>query len=49
MNEVTHEHRDPGSANAMEMLDSENFSVGVGMTPQGRYHLMAKLAQNAGE
>ena len=48
VNEVTHENRDPGSANAMEMLDSESFSSGVGMTPQGRYHLMTKLAQNAG-
>jgi len=30
------------------MLDSESFASGVGMTPQGRYHLMTKLAQNAG-
>lgn len=35
---------------AMELLDSENFAAGVGMTQQGRASLMAKLAEghNAG-
>ena len=35
---------------AMEMLDSDNFTTGVGMTQQGRANLMAKLAvgHNAG-
>lgn len=35
----------------MELLDSDNFTAGVGMTQQGRANLMAKLAQghNAGE
>lgn len=35
---------------AMELLDSDNFTAGVGMTQQGRANLMAKLAQghNAG-
>ena len=32
------------NSNAMEMLDSENYAVGVGMTQQGRAQLMAKLA-----
>lgn len=34
----------------MELLDSENFAAGVGMTQQGRANLMAKLAEghNAG-
>lgn len=35
---------------AMELLDSDNFAAGVGMTQQGRAALMAKLAEghNAG-
>lgn len=35
---------------AMELLDSDNFALGVGMTQQGRANLMAKLAEghNAG-
>lgn len=35
---------------AMELLDSDNFAAGVGMTQQGRANLMAKLAEghNAG-
>ena len=34
----------------MELLDSENYNGGVGMTQQGRASLMAKLAagHNAG-
>lgn len=30
---------------AMEMLDGEDTDVGVGMTPQSRAALMAKLAE----
>ena len=29
----------------MELLDSDNFAAGVGMTQQGRASLMAKLAE----
>ena len=45
VNHVT--ERDTG---AMEMLDAEDADVGVGMTPQSRASLMAKLAEghNAG-
>ncbi len=39
-----------GAGGAMEMLDGEDTDVGVGMTPQSRASLMAKLAEghNAG-
>ncbi len=39
-----------GGGGAMEMLDGEDTDVGVGMTPQSRASLMAKLAEghNAG-
>ena len=39
-----------GGGGAMEMLDGEDTDVGVGMTPQSRAALMAKLAEghNAG-
>ncbi len=51
VNHVT-DRGDPLSGGAaMEFLDSDNFSTGVGMTPQARANLMAKLAEghNASE
>lgn len=48
VNQVT-DRGDP-IGGAMELLDSDNFTAGVGMTQQGRANLMAKLAEghNAG-
>ena len=43
INHVT-ERGDP-IGGAMELLDSDNFAAGVGMTQQGRANLMAKLAE----
>lgn len=45
MNHVTERE-----AGAMEMLDSDDFDGGIGMTKQSRAQLMAKLAEghNAG-
>ena len=39
------ERGDPIGGGAMELLDSDNFAAGVGMTQQGRASLMAKLAE----
>ena len=50
VNHVT-EREGGGPIGAMEMLDSDDFDAGIGMSKQSRAQLMAKLAEghNAGE